>query len=150
MWVRRGSTNLMAGKVVFLCGLLSPIRVVDLMAFAQALSWRPDVICRLSLKFLYRFCELISARHRLPNSFIPVYFLQSETIYRALFRYGMNSTPLLSIYFLYHEQVLLLHIVCGVDAGRHSEMEREHPKLAGKILMLDESPGCHWLRALGE
>ncbi|GFW02139.1 hypothetical protein TNCV_4854791 [Trichonephila clavipes] len=31
MWVRRGSTNLMAGKVVFLRGLLSPIRVVDLM-----------------------------------------------------------------------------------------------------------------------
>ncbi|GFV26366.1 hypothetical protein TNCV_5086791 [Trichonephila clavipes] len=30
MWVRRGSTNLMAGKVVFLRGLLSPIRVVDL------------------------------------------------------------------------------------------------------------------------
>ncbi|GFV72876.1 transposable element Tcb1 transposase [Trichonephila clavipes] len=31
MWVRRGSTNLMADKVVFLRGLLSPIRVVDLM-----------------------------------------------------------------------------------------------------------------------
>ncbi|GFU09718.1 hypothetical protein TNCV_5027451 [Trichonephila clavipes] len=31
MWVRRGSTNLIAGKVVFLRGLLSPIRVVDLM-----------------------------------------------------------------------------------------------------------------------
>ncbi|GFT05686.1 hypothetical protein TNCV_1045431 [Trichonephila clavipes] len=30
MWVRRGSTNLMAGKVVFLRGLFSPIRVVDL------------------------------------------------------------------------------------------------------------------------
>ncbi|GFU01807.1 hypothetical protein TNCV_1523131 [Trichonephila clavipes] len=30
MWVRRGSTNLMDGKVVFLRGLLSPIRVVDL------------------------------------------------------------------------------------------------------------------------
>ncbi|GFV25315.1 integrase catalytic domain-containing protein [Trichonephila clavipes] len=30
MWVRRGSTNLMAGKVVFLRGLLSPNRVVDL------------------------------------------------------------------------------------------------------------------------
>ncbi|GFV25314.1 hypothetical protein TNCV_285071, partial [Trichonephila clavipes] len=30
MWVRRGLTNLMAGKVVFLRGLLSPIRVVDL------------------------------------------------------------------------------------------------------------------------
>ncbi|GFX70726.1 uncharacterized protein TNCV_1032541 [Trichonephila clavipes] len=30
MWVRRGSTDLMAGKVVFLRGLLSPIRVVDL------------------------------------------------------------------------------------------------------------------------
>ncbi|GFS85901.1 hypothetical protein TNCV_1219111 [Trichonephila clavipes] len=30
MWVRRGSTNLIAGKVVFLRGLLSPIRVVDL------------------------------------------------------------------------------------------------------------------------
>ncbi|GFU19502.1 hypothetical protein TNCV_4371741 [Trichonephila clavipes] len=30
MWVRRGSLNLMAGKVVFLRGLLSPIRVVDL------------------------------------------------------------------------------------------------------------------------
>ncbi|GFV53335.1 hypothetical protein TNCV_33721 [Trichonephila clavipes] len=27
MWVRRGSTNLMAGKVVFLRGLLSAIRV---------------------------------------------------------------------------------------------------------------------------
>ncbi|GFV89541.1 hypothetical protein TNCV_5016591 [Trichonephila clavipes] len=33
MWVRRGSTNLMAGKVVFLRGLLSPIRVVDLMNY---------------------------------------------------------------------------------------------------------------------
>ncbi|GFX82492.1 tigger transposable element-derived protein 1 [Trichonephila clavipes] len=31
MWVRRGSTNLMAGKAVFLRVLLSPIRVVDLM-----------------------------------------------------------------------------------------------------------------------
>ncbi|GFS67534.1 hypothetical protein TNCV_4362671 [Trichonephila clavipes] len=30
MWVRRGSSNLMAGKVVFLRGLLNPIRVVDL------------------------------------------------------------------------------------------------------------------------
>ncbi|GFV41176.1 putative transposable element [Trichonephila clavipes] len=30
MWVRLGSTDLMAGKVVFLRGLLSPIRVVDL------------------------------------------------------------------------------------------------------------------------
>ncbi|GFU24859.1 hypothetical protein TNCV_1279951 [Trichonephila clavipes] len=30
MWVRPGSTDLMAGKVVFLRGLLSPIRVVDL------------------------------------------------------------------------------------------------------------------------
>ncbi|GFV72811.1 hypothetical protein TNCV_3040731, partial [Trichonephila clavipes] len=29
--VRRGSSNLMAGKVVFLRGLLNPIRVVDLM-----------------------------------------------------------------------------------------------------------------------
>ncbi|GFS65180.1 hypothetical protein TNCV_2361 [Trichonephila clavipes] len=36
MWVRRGSTNLMAGKVVFLRGLLSPIRVVDLMAIPNA------------------------------------------------------------------------------------------------------------------
>ncbi|GFW92877.1 hypothetical protein TNCV_3495101 [Trichonephila clavipes] len=34
MWVRRDSTNLMAGKVVFLRGLLSPIRVVDLMVAA--------------------------------------------------------------------------------------------------------------------
>ncbi|GFY33031.1 integrase catalytic domain-containing protein [Trichonephila clavipes] len=31
MWVRRGSTNLMAGKVVFLRGQWSPIRVVDLI-----------------------------------------------------------------------------------------------------------------------
>ncbi|GFX99327.1 hypothetical protein TNCV_1614531 [Trichonephila clavipes] len=30
MWVRLGSTDLMAGKVVFLRGLLSPIRVADL------------------------------------------------------------------------------------------------------------------------
>ncbi|GFU53389.1 hypothetical protein TNCV_1247511 [Trichonephila clavipes] len=30
MWVRLGSTDLMASKVVFLRGLLSPIRVVDL------------------------------------------------------------------------------------------------------------------------
>ncbi|GFX12309.1 uncharacterized protein TNCV_63551 [Trichonephila clavipes] len=30
MWVRRGSTSLMAGNDVFLRGLLSPIRVVDL------------------------------------------------------------------------------------------------------------------------
>ncbi|GFX03050.1 uncharacterized protein TNCV_4288331 [Trichonephila clavipes] len=30
MWVRPGSTDLMAGKVVFLRGLLKPIRVVDL------------------------------------------------------------------------------------------------------------------------
>ncbi|GFY36208.1 putative DD41D transposase [Trichonephila clavipes] len=28
MWVRLGSTNLMAGKVVFLWGLLSPIRII--------------------------------------------------------------------------------------------------------------------------
>ncbi|GFS96194.1 retrovirus-related Pol polyprotein from transposon 17.6 [Trichonephila clavipes] len=31
MWVRRGSSNLMAGKVVFFSGLLNPISVVDLM-----------------------------------------------------------------------------------------------------------------------
>ncbi|GFS48564.1 hypothetical protein TNCV_309901 [Trichonephila clavipes] len=30
MWVRLGSTDLMAGKAVFLRGLLSPIRVVEL------------------------------------------------------------------------------------------------------------------------
>ncbi|GFT36563.1 hypothetical protein TNCV_1345071 [Trichonephila clavipes] len=36
MWVRLGSTDLMAGKVVFLRGLLSPIRVVDLTAVILA------------------------------------------------------------------------------------------------------------------
>ncbi|GFV49386.1 hypothetical protein TNCV_2198011 [Trichonephila clavipes] len=35
MWVRRGSTNLMAGKVVFLRGPLNPIRVVDLMSATE-------------------------------------------------------------------------------------------------------------------
>ncbi|GFY01474.1 hypothetical protein TNCV_2606611 [Trichonephila clavipes] len=48
MWVRRGSTNLMAGKVVFLRGPLSPIRVVDLMraeiSFISALTNKLDEI----------------------------------------------------------------------------------------------------------
>ncbi|GFV26365.1 hypothetical protein TNCV_5086781 [Trichonephila clavipes] len=38
MWVRRGSTSLMAGKVVFLRGLLSPIRVVDLTESVRVFS----------------------------------------------------------------------------------------------------------------
>ncbi|GFV78466.1 uncharacterized protein TNCV_3477811 [Trichonephila clavipes] len=42
MWVRRGSTNLMVVKVVFLRGLLSPIRVVDLTLKGHLLGWAPD------------------------------------------------------------------------------------------------------------
>ncbi|GFT52481.1 hypothetical protein TNCV_14621 [Trichonephila clavipes] len=38
MWVRRGSSNLMAGKVVFLRGLLNPIRVVDLMGSSESVQ----------------------------------------------------------------------------------------------------------------
>ncbi|GFW66169.1 hypothetical protein TNCV_1710681 [Trichonephila clavipes] len=39
MWVRRGSSNLMAGKVVFLRGLLNPIGVVDLMSVFELLTF---------------------------------------------------------------------------------------------------------------
>ncbi|GFW33574.1 hypothetical protein TNCV_2211061 [Trichonephila clavipes] len=42
MWVRRGSPNLMAGKVVFSRGLLSPIRVVDLMKQRRLLRYNGD------------------------------------------------------------------------------------------------------------
>ncbi|GFT52967.1 hypothetical protein TNCV_2202701 [Trichonephila clavipes] len=50
MWVRRDSTNLMAGKVVFLRGLLSPIRVVDLMLqkdfWATSVEWEyEELVC---------------------------------------------------------------------------------------------------------
>ncbi|GFV83472.1 hypothetical protein TNCV_982351 [Trichonephila clavipes] len=38
MWVRQGSTNLMAGKVVFLRRLLSSIRVVDLMDSSESVQ----------------------------------------------------------------------------------------------------------------
>ncbi|GFX70738.1 hypothetical protein TNCV_1032661 [Trichonephila clavipes] len=51
MWVRRGSTDLMAGKVVFLRGLLSPIRVVDLTVMNP---WRILFeVVRLALKSTY-------------------------------------------------------------------------------------------------
>ncbi|GFU85000.1 hypothetical protein TNCV_1552641 [Trichonephila clavipes] len=65
MWVRRGSTNLMAGKVVFLRGLLSPIRVVDLTVM-NPLRILFEVV-RSALKstympFLQAFFPLTSAR----------------------------------------------------------------------------------------
>ncbi|GFW71006.1 hypothetical protein TNCV_190971 [Trichonephila clavipes] len=54
MWVRRGSTNLMAGKVVFLRGLLSPIRVVYLMDNA-----RPHVARNFQEFFFAHEIELV-------------------------------------------------------------------------------------------
>ncbi|GFT52892.1 hypothetical protein TNCV_1460001 [Trichonephila clavipes] len=44
MLVRRGSSNLMAGKVVFLRGLLNPIRVVDLMVTSRSPIIHPTFI----------------------------------------------------------------------------------------------------------
>ncbi|GFX34842.1 hypothetical protein TNCV_2327821 [Trichonephila clavipes] len=70
MWVRRGSTNLMAGKVVFLRGLLSPIRVVNLTVM-NPLRILFEVV-RSALKartchFLEAFFPLTSARKNLPS-----------------------------------------------------------------------------------
>ncbi|GFV06000.1 ATP-dependent DNA helicase [Trichonephila clavipes] len=47
MWVRRGSTSLMAGKVVFLRGLLSPIRVVDLTILGDVQTTTPEGECTM-------------------------------------------------------------------------------------------------------
>ncbi|GFU09121.1 hypothetical protein TNCV_1319601 [Trichonephila clavipes] len=49
MWVRRGSTDLMAGKVVFLHGLLSPIRVVDLTISPIECMWNVIDRCLFDL-----------------------------------------------------------------------------------------------------
>ncbi|GFT69465.1 hypothetical protein TNCV_1297581 [Trichonephila clavipes] len=70
MWVRRGSTNLMAGMVVFLCGLLSPIRVVDLTVM-NPLRILFEVV-RSALKstympFLESFFPLTSSRKNLAS-----------------------------------------------------------------------------------
>ncbi|GFT69298.1 hypothetical protein TNCV_2602661 [Trichonephila clavipes] len=70
MWVRRGSTKLMAGKVVFLRGLLSPIRVVDLTVM-NPLRILFEVV-RSALKstympFLEAFFPLTSDRKNLPS-----------------------------------------------------------------------------------
>ncbi|GFV27583.1 hypothetical protein TNCV_2294981 [Trichonephila clavipes] len=70
MWVRRGSPNLMAGKVVFLRGLLSPIKVVDLTVM-NPLRILFEVV-RSALKstympFLAAFFPLTSARKNLPS-----------------------------------------------------------------------------------
>ncbi|GFS74503.1 hypothetical protein TNCV_458471 [Trichonephila clavipes] len=65
MWVRRGSTNLMAGKVVFLRRLLSPIRVVDLTVMNPLRNLFEVVRSALKstyMPFLEAFFPLTSAR----------------------------------------------------------------------------------------
>ncbi|GFU68194.1 hypothetical protein TNCV_39041 [Trichonephila clavipes] len=47
MWVRLGSTDLMAGKVVFLRGLLSLIRVVDLTILGDVQTTTPEGECTM-------------------------------------------------------------------------------------------------------
>ncbi|GFT72081.1 transposon Ty3-I Gag-Pol polyprotein [Trichonephila clavipes] len=55
MWVRRGSTNLMTGKVVFLRGLLSPIRVEDLTLVSSLTSRVEMALFRKSSGKQYKF-----------------------------------------------------------------------------------------------
>ncbi|GFT54295.1 hypothetical protein TNCV_2467911 [Trichonephila clavipes] len=78
MWVRRGSTNLMAGKVVFLRGLLSPIRVVDLtvmnplrILFEEVRSALKARTCHFSRLFPSYICQKKTSRleaNSLPGS----------------------------------------------------------------------------------
>ncbi|GFX02151.1 hypothetical protein TNCV_1750361 [Trichonephila clavipes] len=70
MWVRRGSTNLMAGKVVFLRGLLSPIRVIDLMVmnpYRILFEVVQSALKSTYMPFLEAFFPLTSARKNLPS-----------------------------------------------------------------------------------
>ncbi|GFW41539.1 hypothetical protein TNCV_4034561 [Trichonephila clavipes] len=53
MWVRLGSTDLMAGKVVFLRGLLSPIRVVDLTCSQLASLNKNNAFREIKLRLSY-------------------------------------------------------------------------------------------------
>ncbi|GFX54185.1 hypothetical protein TNCV_2338211 [Trichonephila clavipes] len=67
MWVRLGSTDLMAGKVVFLCGLSSPIRMLDLTVMNP---WR--------ILFEVVRSALKKHVHAISRSFFPSYVCQKK------------------------------------------------------------------------